>query len=94
VFLRDIGHAIGPVISMLLFISPVLYPTQALPPMLRSLLWLNPLTVPIENLRRVVLQGAPLDWAGLAIYTAIGLLFAFLSHRLFERIRPAFADEV
>ncbi len=94
VFLRDIGHVIGPAVSMLLFISPVLYPTQALPPVFERLLWINPLTVPIENLRRLVLHGLPPDWTALASYTAIGLVFAFFSYRLFERIRPAFADEV
>lgn len=94
VFLRDITHVIGPAMSMLLFVSPVLYPTQALPPFLAQLLWLNPLTLPIENLRRVILQGVPPHWDGLAIYTAIGLVLAFLAHRLFERVRPAFADEL
>jgi len=94
VFLRDIGHVIGPAVSLLLFVSPVLYPTSALPPVLRDLLWLNPLTVPIENLRRVLLQGVAPDWPGLAAYVASGLVFAFLCWRLFERIRPAFADEV
>jgi lipopolysaccharide transport system permease protein len=94
VFLRDIGHVIGPAVSMLLFASPVLYPTQSLPPFLAHLLWLNPLTVPIENMRRVVLMGLAPDWQALVAYTAIGLVFATLSHHLFERVRPAFADEV
>jgi lipopolysaccharide transport system permease protein len=94
VFLRDIGHVIAPAVSLLLFVSPVLYPTSALPPFLRDLLWLNPLTVPIETLRRVLLQGVAPDWASLAAYLACGLVFAFLSWRLFERVRPAFADEV
>lgn len=94
VFLRDIGHAIGPAVSLLMFVSPVLYPTQALPPFLAKLLWLNPLTIPIENLRGVVLHGQPPNWTALATYTLLGLAFAFLAHRLFERIRPAFADEV
>jgi len=94
VFLRDIGHVIGPAMSLLLFASPVLYPTQALPPLAAKLLWLNPLTIPIESLRSVVLHGRPPDWAALVTYTIIGLAFASLSHRLFERIRPAFADEV
>ena len=94
VFLRDITHVIGPALSMLLFISPVLYPTQALPPLLAQLLWLNPLTLPIENLRRVILRGQAPEWQALAVYTAIGLVFAFVAHRFFERVRPAFADEV
>jgi lipopolysaccharide transport system permease protein len=42
----------------------------------------------------VVLGGQPPDVAGLAIYTLAGLVFAWLAHRLFERVRPAFADEV
>jgi len=94
VFLRDIGHVIGPAVSLLLFVSPVLYPTSALPPFVANLLWLNPLTVPIETMRGLVLHGTAPNWPVLAAYTAIGLVFAVLAYRLFERIRPAFADEV
>jgi lipopolysaccharide transport system permease protein len=94
VFVRDIAHAMGPAVSMLLFLSPVLYPARALPGLLANLLWLNPLTVPIENLRRVVLGGQPPDFASLGVYTLAGLVFAILAWRLFERVRPAFSDEV
>jgi lipopolysaccharide transport system permease protein len=94
VFLRDIGHVIGPAVSLLLFVSPVLYPTSALPPFLTNLLWLNPLTVPIENMRQLIIKGVPPDWAVLIAYTAVGMLFAVAAHRLFERVRPAFSDEV
>lgn len=94
VFLRDIGQAMGPVVTMLMFLSPVLYPAKSLPALFEKLLWLNPLTLPIENLRRVVLEGQAPDWGGLALYTLAGLVFATLCWRLFERVKPAFADEV
>jgi lipopolysaccharide transport system permease protein len=94
VFLRDIGHVIGPAVSLLLFVSPVLYPTSALPPFVAGLLWLNPLTLPIETMRGLIVHGQPPHWATLGIYTLIGLVVAVLGHRLFERLRPAFADEV
>jgi lipopolysaccharide transport system permease protein len=94
VFIRDISHGMGPAVSMLLFLSPVLYPARALPGFLSNVLWLNPLTVPIENLRRLTIEGLPPDWHALALYTAAGLVFAFFAYRLFERLRPAFADEV
>jgi lipopolysaccharide transport system permease protein len=94
VFVRDIGHAVGPAVSMLLFLSPVLYPAKALPAFLSTVLWLNPLTLPIENLRRLLLTGVAPDWSGLALYTGAGLLFSYAAYRLFERVRPAFADEV
>jgi lipopolysaccharide transport system permease protein len=94
VFIRDIGHAMGPAVSMLLFLSPVLYPASALPGSFANLLWLNPLTVPIESLRRLLLQGQAPDWQALGIYTLAGLVFCWVCWRLFERVKPAFADEV
>ncbi|MBI5275310.1 MAG: ABC transporter permease [Burkholderiales bacterium] len=94
VFIRDIGHAMGPAVSMLLFLSPVLYPASALPGAFADLLWLNPLTVPIESLRRLLLQGQVPDLRALAVYAMAGLLFCWFSWRLFERVKPAFADEV
>lgn len=93
-FLRDIGHAVGPATTVLMFLSPVLYPATALPAAVRGLLWLNPLSLPIETMRRLLIGGQPPAWGALALYTACGLLFAWLAWRLFERVKPAFADEV
>jgi lipopolysaccharide transport system permease protein len=94
VFVRDIAHAVGPAVSMLLFLSPVLYPASALPGGFADLLWLNPLTVPIENLRLVLIQDRAPAFAALGWYTVAGLVFCIASWRFFERVRPAFADEV
>lgn len=94
VFVRDIGHAMGPAVTMLMFMSPVLYPAKALPEVLAALLWLNPLTIPIENLRLLLLEGRAPHWQALFFYTLAGLVFAFVAHRLFDRVKPAFADEV
>jgi lipopolysaccharide transport system permease protein len=94
VFIRDISHVVGAVLSMLLFLSPVLYPASALPAAFAQLLWLNPLTVPIESLRRLLLEGAQPYWQALAAYTFTGLVFCLLAWLLFERLRPAFADEL
>jgi lipopolysaccharide transport system permease protein len=94
VFIRDIGHAMGPAVTMLMFLSPVLYPARALPGAISAALWLNPLTLPIESIRRVLLEGRPPELPSLALYTLCGLVFAALSWRLFARLKPAFADEV
>lgn len=94
VFIRDVSHAMGPTVTMLMFMSPVLYPAEALPPHMRPWLWLNPLTLPIENLRNVLLRNQPPQWEGLLIYTIVGLIFAYLAFRFFNRLKPAFSDEV
>ena len=94
VFIRDIGHFMGPALTMLMFMSPVLYPVSSLPKGFAGLLWLNPLTVPIENLRYLLLQGHAPNWNSLAIYMLAGMVFALFAYRLFDRVRPSFADEV
>lgn len=94
VFIKDVGHAMGPTVTMLMFMSPVLYPAESLPPNMRALLWLNPLTLPIESLRDVLLKNRPPHWGALAIYMLVGLVFSYLSYRFFDRLKPAFSDEV
>ncbi|NDP63244.1 ABC transporter permease [Polaromonas sp.] len=94
VFIRDISHFMGPALTMLMFMSPVLYPVSSLPKGFAGLLWLNPLTVPIENLRYLLLKGQEPNWSALAIYTVAGIVFAALAYQFFVRVRPAFSDEV
>jgi len=94
VFIRDVSHLMAPALTMLMFMSPVLYPVSSLPKGFAGLLWLNPLTVPIENLRYLLLKGHEPDWSVLAIYTVAGMAFAALAYQFFVRVRPAFSDEV
>ncbi len=92
VFLRDIGQLTGLAATMLLFLSPVFYPVDALPAQYRWLVQINPLTVPIEALRDVVLrdQWPPLD--ALALHGLFCLAVAWLGHAWFGRTRRGFAD--
>ena len=57
VFMRDIGQMVAPVLNVMLFLTPVLYPASALPPAVQKWLMLNPLTLPIESLRAALLLG-------------------------------------
>jgi lipopolysaccharide transport system permease protein len=92
-YLRDLQHLVPPVMSGLLFLSPVFYPVDAAPGVLKSLLLLNPLTAPIE-LARALWFGARFDWSvgAPSLVTTIVLLLG--ARWLFERARPGFADLV
>ena len=92
VFLRDVSQFIGVVITILMFMSPIFYPTTALPPEYRSLLFLNPLTPAIEMVRDVMYWGKQPDWSTVAIYTSASAATAWLGFAWFQRTRKAFAD--
>lgn len=92
-YLRDVQHVVAMAMTGLLFLSPVLYPADAAPPVLKTLLVLNPLTAPIE-LARAAWFGGPVDGGLLAAQGAALLVAAALSHWVFHRLRPGFADLV
>lgn len=94
VFLRDAGHTVALVTTMLLFLSPILYPLSVVPPEYRFLLRLNPLTFIVEQARAVLAHRVLPDFAGLAIVTVQNLAIAAVGLWWFQRTRRGFADVV
>jgi len=92
VYLRDVGHSVALLTTVLLFLAPILYPMSAVPPDYRALIRLNPLTFVVEQARAVLTAGALPDFAGLAVFTAGSLLVATLGLWWFQKTRPGFAD--
>ncbi|WP_223879013.1 ABC transporter permease [Chitinimonas arctica] len=92
VYLRDIGQAIGLLVTVLQFLSPVFYPASAVPDAFRAVMVWSPLTMPIEMIRRILLDGLWPDWLALGGYFAVSALVAVLGFCLFARLRKGFAD--
>lgn len=92
VYMRDIGHIVGLVLTPMLFLSPVFYPAEALPAVVQDYMMLNPLTLIIETLRASVLEGQWPSLQGLFIYFVVGIGFAFVGAWCFEKTRRGFAD--
>jgi lipopolysaccharide transport system permease protein len=92
VFLRDASQPIGLIMTVLLFASPVFYPITALPEYIRPWLMLNPLTFVIEQARDVLIFGQLPDWAGLAIYSFVSVLIAWIGYAWFQKTRKGFAN--
>ncbi|WP_284078203.1 ABC transporter permease [Herbaspirillum aquaticum] len=92
VYLRDVGHVIGLVTTVLMFLSPVFYPVAALPEKFRAIMYLNPLTYIIEDTRNVMIWGKSLDWFHWGSLTALSALIAWLGFAWFQKTRKGFAD--
>jgi lipopolysaccharide transport system permease protein len=92
VFLRDIGQMIGLLMTILLFLSPVFYPTDSLPEMWRTWVYFNPLAFAIEQVRAVLIWGTEPAWRGMFWHGTFGLVTCFIGFAWFQRTRKAFAD--
>lgn len=94
VVVRDVGQLTAMISHALLFLTPIFYSVDAVPPLLQGVLMANPLTFVVEQLRAVLFFGATPNWKGLVVYFLLAMVFALLSYALFRRLRPGFADQV
>lgn len=92
VYVRDAAHVVGMGMTMVMFLSPVLYPISAVPERFRGALQLNPLTWPIESFRATMLDGRLPDPLHTLAYFACGLVVAALGFAWFRMVRKGFAD--
>jgi len=92
VFLRDIGQITGIFTTVVMFVSPVFYPVTALPKEYQGLLRLNPLTLIIEESRKVLVFGILPEWRSLFVALVLGLSIASIGFWWFQRTRKGFAD--
>lgn len=94
VFLRDINQAIGVLLTVLLFMSPVFFPLSAVPEQFQAVLALNPLAYVIEQSREVVLWGRLPDWNVWLANSALGLAVCCCGFVWFQKTRKGFADVI
>ena len=92
VFLRDVGHTIGVITTVMLFLAPVFYPITALPEEIRPWIMGNPLTFIIGQAREVLIWGRLPDWLGLGVYTLVATVVAGAGYAWFQKTRKGFAD--
>jgi lipopolysaccharide transport system permease protein len=78
---RDVKHAIGFLVQVLMLATPVIYPASRLPAVVQDWLFLNPMAVVVTTYRAILksapVGGGPLLLAGLAaaVYLVGGLWF-------------------
>ena len=94
VYVRDVTHGIGLLMTVLLFISPVFYSSDRVSPIFKPFLFLNPITFIVIQSRRVLLDGELPSWHGLAIYFVIACVVTAFGYFVFRKARRNFADVV
>jgi len=92
VYLRDLAQLIGPVVMMTMFLGPVFYPREAMPPAAQAWLVLNPITVPVEQARRVLFEARWPQWDVVAQYSLVAVAAYLFGLWAFTKLKKGFAD--
>lgn len=92
VFVRDIAQAIGLLVNLMMFLSPVFYSLNALSPNAQSWMRFNPLALVIENIRQVIFLGDVPDWGQWLLSLGVACSVAIIGAAFFQLTRREFAD--
>ena len=91
---RDISLAMGFVVRLLMYASPVVYPASLIPDQYRLFYALNPMVGVIEGFRSALLDTNPMPWDLIAIGGVIATAAAISGALYFRRMERNFADVV
>lgn len=94
VFIRDVEHVLMPVLMMLMYLTPILYPLTLVPEGARAWVAANPFSWLVGRLRDAMIDGrvAVVPQDGIALAVALAIFFA--GRWVFLRLSPHFEDFV
>lgn len=92
VYIRDVGQVTGMLMTMLLFLSPIFFPTTAMPPSVQEWMFLNPLVYFLEAGRGVLIYGQVPDLMSFLTALCVSLIVAWAGFAWFQKSRGGFAD--
>ncbi len=84
-FFRDMEHIVNVCISMLFWMTPILYPLEAVPEKYRIYLAINPVTYLIQSWRDIFLNNTT-NWHVISISLVTAMLVFFAGSIIFKRL--------
>lgn len=91
---RDVRYILPFFIQMMMFLTPVIYPTSIMRPSFRYLIALNPMTGVINMIRMVFAGGTNIDWVILSISSGAAVVYFIIGLYYFKSTERFFADLV
>lgn len=89
---RDFQHALGFLIQLGLYATPVIYPISAVPEKWQWVIWINPMAAPISGLKWALLNAGELPLSSMGLAWAISLFTLFVGIFWFQRVQRTFID--
>ena len=92
VFIRDVEHVLMPILMILMYLTPILYPLTLVPPDLRPWVAVNPFGWLVGRLRDALLDGRLAMQVDDLIALAVAVLMLAGGRWMFRRLSPHFED--
>ena len=91
VFFRDLERLIGLGMTVLFYVTPVIYDRMMVPAMFQPLIAVNPFTYLIVGWRSLLLDGR-MDWPALGTAALIAVVVVVVGQAVFDRLQWKFAE--
>jgi lipopolysaccharide transport system permease protein len=92
IFVRDLAHINGFLLTLWFFLTPICYPEASLPASALQVLSKNPMFVLVRGYRAVLLEGRAPDLGPLWKLWVVSLVIFIAGHACFYKLRKSFAD--
>ena len=92
VFMRDVGQVCAVALQLWFWLTPVVYPVDALPADLRGWIGLNPLAPMVAVYQRALLEGQAPQWSALWMPALLAAFLMLAAYVVFRRAGPEVVD--
>jgi ABC-type polysaccharide/polyol phosphate export permease len=94
VFYRDVENVLGVFLLVWMYLTPIIYPPEMIPPQYRPIFALNPMTGIVNAYRNVILYGVNPPWPSFSYAIVISVVLFVLGLIYFKRVQRYFADVI
>ncbi|MDF0551921.1 ABC transporter permease [Kamptonema sp. UHCC 0994] len=91
---HDTQHTLGVLLQMLLYLTPIFYQVNSLPPKIAFFYYLNPMVSIVQSYRAVLIYGTQPNLAALGIIALISGGLILIGHRIFDTASDRFVEEI
>lgn len=94
VFFRDVGHIMGIILQFWFWLTPIVYPVQAVPDRLQWLLTMNPMFAVVKGYQDIFLYGFWPQWGDLYPIAILSFVFLAAGYWTFVSLDKEMVDEL
>ena len=94
VFFRDVAQAVGVGLQFWFWLTPIVYPLDAVPDVIRRLMTWNPMYALVVSYQRIVVEHQWPHWGQLWLVCVIAVVVAVIAETVYRSLASAMVDEL